>query len=346
MTKIDPNLTRIYPKINCLDFCPKAGRDFLCFPKFHQKTWSSPQKCNLWSQNRDFINFITGLSQFNSNLFSFTWRNTLNLSDFIRTLSKDIYPIYFLENFSLSFPRFFYTYPPNGWNWVDGLWFYWWLYLIIRDPRSGICGWLPIHCIILHLVWSKMGWTTQGYCMILYSVLVVVEFARCGQPGSCFLPVVELRFSARRGFLELMDTMPQAVGQSDIFRHRDIAGDGSKPIVTHYFLGKNHPLTSYKLGTYGYLGYQGFCMFRPINSSWKFRNQSKKICRKLSWDVLCLVRLWRWILYRTSSRFSRRCWWELQVPTCANHLGYLGRMNISPSYAIAMYWWKPGHSMT
>jgi hypothetical protein len=103
--------------------------------------------------------------------------------------------------------------------------------------------------------------------MILYSVLLVVEFARCGQPGSCFLPVVELRFSARRGFLELMDTMPQAVGQSDIFRHRDIAGDGSKPIVTHYFLGKNHPLTSYKLGTYGYLGYQGFCMFRPINSS-------------------------------------------------------------------------------
>ena len=83
------------------------------------------------------------------------------------------------------------------------------------------------------------------------------------------------------------------------------------------------------MGTYGY---QGFCMFWPINSSWKFRNQSKKICRKLSWDVLCLVRLWRWILYRTSSRFSRRCWWELQVPT------NLGGMNISPSYAIAMYW--------
>ena len=36
---IYPNLTRIYPKINCLDFCPKAGRDFLFFPKFHQKTW-------------------------------------------------------------------------------------------------------------------------------------------------------------------------------------------------------------------------------------------------------------------------------------------------------------------
>ena len=96
---IYPNLTRIYPKINCLDFCPKAGRDFLFFPKFHQKTWFSHQKCNLWSQNRDFINFITGLSQFNSNLFSFTWRNTLNLTDFIRTLSKNIYPYLFPGEF-------------------------------------------------------------------------------------------------------------------------------------------------------------------------------------------------------------------------------------------------------